>query len=80
MSDLWIAYLGYWKNENLRSRVSWETSRYVSFVTLKSAGDKRLKKPTDLMRFPWEDIISKTTWTKEKLQAMKKLKPNWFNE
>jgi len=51
MSDLWIAYLGYWKNENLRSRVSWETSRYVSFVTLKSAGDKRLKKPTDLMRF-----------------------------
>tara|TARA_R110000796_G_scaffold57239_1_gene132132 strand:- start:75 stop:314 length:240 start_codon:yes stop_codon:yes gene_type:complete len=79
MSDLWIAYLGFWKNENLKSRVLWETSRYISFVTLKSVGDKKMKNPMDLMLFPWEEKLSRTNWTASKLDALKKLKPKWFN-
>ena len=60
-----MAYVGFWKNENLKSRVIWETARYISY--------------TSLMVFPWEEKLSKTSWTASKLDAMKKLKPKWFN-
>ena len=79
MSDLWMAYVGFWKNENLKSRVIWETARYISYTSYKSAGEKKLRKPMDLMVFPWEEKLSKTSWTASKLDAMKKLKPKWFN-
>lgn len=73
--DLWYSYIGYWNNENLRSRVTWENSRYVSYIILKGAGDKKLKKPIDLMRFPWEkDIQDAGRWTKNKIEQYKKSK------
>jgi hypothetical protein len=44
------------------------TARFVSFVTLKSAGNKRMHKPQDLIKFEWEQEDKKGTgnnaWTK----------------
>jgi hypothetical protein len=45
---------------------------------MKSAGDRRTKSEQDFQRFPWEPLVRKTSWTKEKLKMFKKLKPKWF--
>ena len=53
------------------------------FCTLKSAGNKRMHKPQDLIKFDWEQQDDKkgtgnNAWTKEEIEQLKKQKPNWF--
>lgn len=83
MVEIYDAYVGHRLNENINSRVHWETSRLISFVTLKSQGQKRMKKPQDLIKFEWEETHDKkgtksNPYTKAEIEQLKKLKPNWF--
>ena len=55
MVDVWDAYVGNRLNENINSRSLWETARLISYVTLKSQGQKTMKRPQDLMKFEWEE-------------------------
>lgn len=71
--DLLYSYLGYWNNENLRNRTTWETTRYICFRMGLYAQDKKVRKPTDVMSFPWEDT-NENKWTKEKIEAYKQSK------
>ena len=83
MAAIFDAYIGHTIGENIKARTQWETARFVSFVTLKSAGNKRMHKPQDLIKFDWEQQEDKkgtgnNAWTKEEIQQLKKQKPNWF--
>ena len=83
MVEILDAYYGHQMGQKISERVHWEAARFVSFVSLKAAGNKRMKSPTDLMKFEWENIsTAKGTkgngWTKEELQKLKEQKPNWF--
>lgn len=62
-------------NENLRRRVDWEIARYTISPHIE-------KKNRDKMVFPWEKESGskQTTWTKEKIEQFKKLKPKWFDK
>lgn len=83
MVEILDAYYGHQMDQKISERVHWEAARFVSFVSLKAAGNKRIKSPTDLMKFEWEKISTpKGTkgngWSKEELQRLKEEKPNWF--
>ena len=83
MVEVQDAYYGYKINQQVNDRVAWETARFVSFVTLKGAGNKKIKTPTDLMKFDWENDTAKkgtkgNKWTKEEIQELKKKRPDWF--
>ena len=82
MAAIFDAYIGHTIGENVKARTQWETARFVSFVTLKSAGNKRMHKPQDLIKFEWEQEDKKGTgnnaWTKAEIEQLKKQKPNWF--
>jgi hypothetical protein len=59
MVDVWDAYVGNRLNEKINSRSLWETARLISYVTLKSQGQKTMKRPQDLMKFEWEEQSGK---------------------
>lgn len=47
-----------------RIKIGWEQTRLVSFYTMISQyGTKKIKKPTDLFRFPWEKKEEKKSIT-----------------
>ena len=47
-----------------RMKIGWEQTRLVSFYTMVSQnGTKKIKKPTDLFRFPWDKNENKKTVT-----------------
>ncbi len=84
MVEIWDAYVGHRLNENINARSMWETARLISYVTLKSQGQKSMKRPQDLMKFEWEEQSGKkgtksNPYTKAEIEQIKKLKPNWFN-
>jgi len=77
------AFVGYKINQQINERVSWETARFISFVSLKAAGNKKMKSPNDLMVFDWEKTDTKkgtrgNKWTKQEIEKLKKQKPGWF--
>ena len=83
MVDVWDAYVGNRLNENINARSLWETARLISYVTLKSQGQKTMKRPQDLMLFEWEEQSGKkgtksNPYTKAEIEQLKKLKPKWF--
>ena len=83
MVDILDAYYGHKMGQQVGERVHWETARFISFVSFKAAGNKRMKSPTDLIKFEWENIsTAKGTkgngWSREELQKLKEEKPNWF--
>ena len=56
MVEIWDAYVGHRLNENINASVHCgKHARLISYVTLKSQGQKRMKKPQDLMKFEWEE-------------------------
>lgn len=82
--ELYDAYIGNRLNENIKARTHWETARLISYITLKSQGQKTMKRPQDLMKFEWEEVQGEkgtkaNPYTKEDFEQLKKLKPNWFN-
>lgn len=51
-------------------QMSWEQTRYISYVVLIGAGAKKIKKPQDVCKFPWEQHIKQfPTQTREQLEA-----------
>lgn len=81
--DVLDAYYGHKVEQQVSERVHWETARFISFVSLKAAGNKKLKKPNDLMSFEWEKQAEKkgtkgNGWNKKELEELKKQRPNWF--
>lgn len=83
MADVLDAYYGHRIDQQMSDRTSWETARFISFATLKSAGNKRLKKPSDLMVFDWEKKSEKkgtkgNGWTTQEIEQLKKERPKWF--
>ena len=57
LCDLRLKSKGFYELENERQQQEWERTRWQTWVLLNIHIDskKRLKTPTDLMPFPWED-------------------------
>lgn len=63
------------KADTDRQRADWEQVRLQSFFSVVSqTGTKKIKKPSDLLKFPWEEEEKK-----KKVDA-KPLTPEQFNE
>lgn len=73
IADLWLAYVGYMRHENLRRRVDWEIARFAMSPHIQ-------KKDRDKIRFPWEHEIKQTVLTSRAIAEFKKRRPHWFNK
>ena len=79
LSDIWSAYIGYWRNENLKERGEWERTRWLAFYTV-APHSKKIRKVKDLVTFDWEiDKSLKGTranpWTRSELEELRKTHP-----
>ena len=63
---------GYVKAQEEKYRVQWESMRWATFHLLNIQIDKRhkLKRLTDLVRFPWEKSVPNALPTREDFDRM----------
>ena len=66
---------GYAKEQNKRYRETWETVRWSTFhlVNIHIAKKDKLKRLTDLVRFPWDEVRNYEPSTREEFDRLCKL-------
>ena len=61
------------RNVHLAHKDSWEQSRMTSFCVIQSQSSKKLK-PTDIMKFPWDEASGNNKETSISSDEVKRLK------
>jgi hypothetical protein len=63
----------------LKNKESWEQARLIGYITAQTQSTKKLK-PTDIMKFPWEEVEVNTKVSNEDrerlIEKAKKFKLN----
>lgn len=63
----------------LKNKESWEQTRLIGYITAQTQSTKKLK-PTDIMKFPWEEVEVNTKVSNEDrerlIEKAKKFKLN----
>jgi len=57
LESLFLAISGFRELEEARGKISWERTRWATWLVLNSQYEKPLKKPTDIITFPWEKQV-----------------------
>ena len=69
--ELMIKIDGYYNSVNNEYRLSWEQTRFLAYHSLLPyVGKSKILKPTDLIKFPWDQNFKQRTLTDRDYQEM----------
>jgi hypothetical protein len=69
--ELMIKIDGYYNSVNNEYRLSWEQTRFLAYNSLLPyVGKSKILKPTDLIKFPWDQNFKQRTLTDRDYQEM----------
>lgn len=69
--ELMIKIDGYYNSVNNEYRLSWEQTRFIAYNSLLPyVGKSKILKPTDLIKFPWDQNFKQRTLTDRDYQEM----------
>jgi hypothetical protein len=69
--ELIIKIDGYYNSVNNEYRLSWEQTRFIAYNSLLPyVGKSKILKPTDLIKFPWDQNFKQRTLTDRDYQEM----------
>ena len=69
--ELMIKIDGYYNSVNNEYRLSWEQTRFLAYNSLLPyVGKSKILKPTDLIKFPWDQNFKQRTLTDRDYQQM----------
>ena len=69
--ELMIKNDGYYNSVNNEYRLSWEQTRFLAYNSLLPyVGKSKILKPTDLIKFPWDQNFKQRTLTDRDYQEM----------
>lgn len=60
----------YWRNHDLKQRDDWERARMIAFYAA-APHTKKIKKPTDIVKFDWEKKERPRVKSKEEFYRLK---------